>query len=265
MRRLLAAGAVAGCLTAVAAAAPFVVTGSRLDLDAQRGLLRAWQVKITDGKRVLTGQELVLDRAAGLGVLSGGVSGTGPEGRLNSRLARVRFTRQLELLAVEAEGQAQLTSGGRRLQADQVSLDVRTGVAVASGRPAILTAEQAVASGTRLVFRSREQRAEVYSPARFETPEGALQGREATFDLSSQTAILLGPVAFRFPSGRGTAQRAAADFRAGRVDLEGPVRMRWRGSVLEGRKVILWYRQGRVVVEGPSHMRVEEQDLPHIP
>ncbi len=264
MRLLWAAAAVA-CWAAAAAAAPFVVTGSRLDLDAEGGLLRAWQVRITHGQRVLTGPELVLDRAAGVGVLSGGVTATGPEGELRSQVARVRFTRGLELLTVEAVGQAQLLSGGRKLAADRMSLDVRTGVAVASGRPAVLAAEEVTASGGRLVYRSRQQQAEVQDPARFETARVALQGREATFHLATQTAHLTGPVSFRFPSGRGVASGAAADFRAGRVDLQGLVRMRWRGSVLEGRKVVLWYRQGRVVVEGPSRIRVEEEDLPRIP
>lgn len=249
----------------VAGAAPFVLTGQRLDLDAERGVLRAWQVRLTDGRRVVTAPELVLDRRAGVGTLAGGVRATGPEGELQSRSARIRFTRTLELLEVEARGGAQLVSQGRRLVADRVQLDLRTGVAAAEGAPVRLVLDDVTAAGGRVVYRTREQTALVERPARFEAERAALQGRQADFDLRSRTATVLGPVAFRFPEGRGAARQARADFRAGRVDLEGPVRMRWRASVLEGRRVVVWYRQGRVVVEGPSRMTVEEEDLPRIP
>ncbi len=247
------------------AAASFVVTGARLDLDADRGVLRAWQVRITDGRRVVTAPELLLDRAAGVGVLSGGVRATGPEGELRSATARIRFTQTLELVAVEAEGQAQLASRDGRLSASRVTLDTRRGVAVAVGSPAVLATEEVTATGRRMVYRSRQQEAEVGAPARFETRHGAVQGRDAAFDLKGHTARLAGPVAFRFPAGGGEAREAVADFAAGRLELEGPVRMRWRGSTLEGRRAVVWYREGRVVVEGPSRMRVEEEDLPRIP
>ncbi len=268
MRRLRAAAlaaAAALCGAGWASAAPFVVTGHRMDLDAERGVLHAWGVRITDGHRAVVARELVLDRAAGLGVLSGGVRAVGPEGDLRSSTARIRFTPALELVAVEAEGASQLRAGSRTLAAQRVRLDVRTGVAVAEGQPAVLTSGGVKATGSRVVYRTREERAEVAAPARFEAEQGALQGRDASFDLRAQTARLAGPVAFRFPSGRGVAQGATADFAAGRVDLLGPVRLRWRASVLEGQRVVVWYRQGRVVVEGPSRMRVEEEDLPRSP
>jgi len=266
LRGAAAAVALAAVLwVAGLAAASFVVTGARLDLDADRGILRAWQVRITDGRRVVTAPELVLNRAAGVGVLSGGVRATGPEGELRSATARIRFTQTLELVAVEAEGQAQLSSRDGRLSARRVSVDTRRGVAVAVGSPAVLATGEVTATGSRMVYRTRQQEAEVGAPARFETRHGAVQGREAAFDLKTHTARLAGPVVFRFSAGRGEARQAVADFAAGRLELEGPVRMRWRGSTVEGRRAVVWYREGRVVVEGPSRMRVEEEDLPRIP
>ncbi len=264
---LRAAGAaVAAALMWVASAqAAFVVTAERLDLDAERGRLRAWQVRITDGDRVLTAAELVLDRTAGVGTLSGGVRAVGPEGELRSQRARIRFTRTLQLLQVDAEGGSRLRSRGWTLSADRVQLDVRIGVGVGAGRPAMLAGGEVTAAAPRVVYRSREQVAALAAPARFETAQGTLQGQESTFRLREQTAHLAGPVAFRFPAGQGVAREAVADFSQGRVDLMGPVRVRWRSSVLEGQRVVVWYRQGRVVVEGPSRMRVEEEDLPRSP
>jgi lipopolysaccharide export system protein LptA len=248
-----------------ASAASFVLTAQRVDLDADRGVVRAWQVRITDGLRVVTAPELVLDRGAGLGTLSGGVTATGPEGHLRGRTARIRFTRSLELVQVEADGDARLQRGRWTLSADQLRLDTRSGVATAQGQPARLEGEQVTAIGTRVVYRSRQEEAELGSPARFETQEGALQGSSATFRLRGQTARVAGPVAFRFAAGQGSAREAVADFARGRVDLVGQVRVRWRSSVLEGQRVVVWYREGRVLVEGPSRMRVEEEDLPRTP
>ncbi|MDR7477829.1 MAG: hypothetical protein QN136_08770 [Armatimonadota bacterium] len=252
-------------LGAASAQAAFVVTAERLDLDAERGWLRAWQVRITDDGRVLTAAELVLDRAAGAGTLSGGVRALGPEGELRSRAARIRFTRALQLLQVDAEGGSRLHARGWTLSADRVQLDTRSGVAVATGRPAVLTGREVTAAAPRVLYRSREQQAGLAAPARFETPQGTLEGQESTFRLREQTARVAGPVAFRFAAGQGVAREAVADFAQGRVDLMGPVRVRWRSSVLEGQRVVVWYRQGRVVVEGPTRMRVEEEDLPRSP
>jgi len=261
----LAVAAAAAVLWGAAAAAPLVLTSQRVDLDATRGVVQAWQVRLTDGRRVLIAPQLVLDRRAGVGVLSGGVRAAGPEGHLSSRTARIRFTPTLELLAVEAQGDGQLTSSGRRLAADRMQLDVRTGVAVAEGRPAVLTLQEARAAADRVVYATREQKARLGPAARLEAEGAVLEGGEAGFNLQARTAIVEGPVTFRFPAGQGVARQARADFRAGRVDLEGPVRMRWRSSGLEGRRVMVWYRQGRVVVEGPSRMTVEQEDLPRTP
>ncbi|MCS7235235.1 MAG: hypothetical protein RMM30_04570 [Armatimonadota bacterium] len=267
MRWQKAALAAAAALAWVgpAAAASFVLTAQRVDLDAERGVVRAWQVRITDGLRVVTAPELGLDRGLGVGTLSGGVAATGPEGQLRGRTARIRFTRGLELLQVEAEGDARLRQGGWTLSADWVRLDVRSGVATAQGRPARLEGEQVTATGSRVVYRARQEEAELESPARFETQEGALEGTSATFRLRGKTARVAGPVEIRFAAGRGAAQEAVADFARGRVDLVGQVRVRWRSSVLEGQRVVVWYREGRVLVEGPSRMRVEEEDLPRTP
>lgn len=263
--RAAAAAALALWWAAWAHAAPFVLASQRLEVDAERGRVRAWDVRLTDGRRVVTAPELVLDRPAGVGTLSGGVRATGPEGELRSRAAQVRFTPQLELVAVEAFGAAQLLSHRGRLVADRVELDLRAGVASARGSPAQLVADDVTATSGRVVYRTREQTAVLEGPARFEAEGAALQGRQAAFDLRGQTATVQGPVAFRFPQGRGAAQQARADFRAGRVDLEGPVRARWRGSVLEGRRMVVWYREGRLVVEGPGRMTVPEEDLRQIP
>ena len=265
MGRAALAAVLVAAAVATAHAASFVVTSQRLDLDAQRGVLRAWGVRITDGLRVVMAPWLVLERQAGLGVLEGGVQARGPEGELRGQVVRIRFTPALEFTRFEATGSPRLVSEGRVLSSSRLTLDPRSGVATAEGAPRLVVPPDLRATGGRIVYRSRERTAHVASPARFENREGALQGRDAEFDLKSQTARLEGPVSFRFPAGRGVAQAAVADFGQGRVVLAGPVRMRWRSSVLEAERVTVWYRQGRVVVEGASRIRVEEEDLPQRP
>lgn len=261
---MLAAVLVAAA-AAAAHAASFVVTSERLDLDAQRGVLRAWRVRITDGLRVVTAPSLLLQRDAGWGVLEGGVQARGPEGELRGQVVRIHFTPSLEFTRFEATGSPRLVSEGRVLSSSRLTLDARTGVATAEGNPRLAVPPDLQVTGSRMIYRSRERTVQVASPARFENREGALQGQDAEFDLPSNTAELSGPVSFRFPAGRGVARAAVADFTRGRAVLAGPVRMRWRSSVLEAERVTVWYRQGRVVVEGASRIRVEEEDLPQRP
>ena len=58
MRGRLAVAAAAAVLWGAAAAAPLVLTSQRVDLDATRGVVQAWQVRLTDGRRVLIAPQL---------------------------------------------------------------------------------------------------------------------------------------------------------------------------------------------------------------
>ncbi len=246
-------------------AASFVITSQDLELDAQRGVLRARDVRITDGPRILTAPRLFLQRDAGLGTLEGGVRVVGPEGELRAPVLQIHFTRSMELTRLEATGGARFVSEDRVLSASRLTLDPKTGALTGEGGPRLAVPPDLVVTGSRMVYRSRQQTLYVASPARFENRDGAVQGRDAEFDLRSQTGKLTGPVSFRFAAGRGAAQSAVVDFTQGRVLLAGPVRIRWRSSVIEAEQATVWYRQGRVVVEGASRIRVEEEDLPQRP
>jgi lipopolysaccharide export system protein LptA len=235
------------------------IFAERMDVDAAADVLTAVRVRLTDGRYTLTAPRMVLRRRPGVARLEGGVRGQGPEGNLQSRELVIRFTGRLELTSIEALGSAQLASDGRRITADRITLDPRTGVVETSLNPAVFVPPDIRGKGMRMTYRSRQGTAEVTGPTEIRTEQGSLLGRDASIDFNAETAVMRGPVQATFEVAQGTANRAHAFFREGRAVLEGNVRMRRGNSRLMADRVIVWYRENRIRVEGAVRMDLEEE------
>lgn len=253
---------VAAALVSGAAPPPprvFTIFAEQMDVDAATDVLTAVRVRLTDGRHTLTAPRMVLRRRTGEGRLEGGVRAQGPEGNLESGHLLIRFTARLELTNVEAVGNAWLVSNGRRLAADRIALDPRTGVVDAGPNPTVFVPPDVHGAGTRVVYRSRQRTLEVARQTTIRTEQGSLRGRDTSIDLSAQTAVMAGPVEAIFGVAQGTADRAQAFFREGRAVLDGNVRIRRGNSRIAADRVIIWYRENRIRVEGAVRMDLEEE------
>jgi lipopolysaccharide export system protein LptA len=230
-----------------------------MDVDATADVLTAVRVRLTDGRHTLTAPRMVLRRRAGEARLKGGVQGQGPEGSLQSRALMIRFTARLELTNIEALGNATLSSSGRRIGADRISLDPRTGVVETGPNSTVFVPPDIHGTGMRMVYRSRQGTAEVTAPTEIRTEQGLLRGRDLSIDLNAQTAVMRGPVEVAFEVAQGSADRAQAFFREGRAVLEGNARIRRGNSRVAADRVIIWYRENRIRVEGAVRMDLEEE------
>lgn len=234
------------------------VFAEQVDVEAATDVLTAVNVRLTDGRYTLTAPRMVLRRRAGEARLEGGVRGQGPEGNLQSRELVIRFTARLELTRIEALA-AQLSSDGRRITADRLTLDPRTGVAETGLNPVLFLPPDVRGTGMRMVYRSRQGTADVAAPSEIRTDQGSLRGRDVSIDFNAQSAVMRGPVQATFEVAEGTANRAQAFFREGRAVLEGNVRIRRGNSRLAADRVIIWYRENRIRVEGAVRMDLEEE------
>ena len=205
-------------------------------------------VELQDSSRTIKGQRGTFDRSRGLGIVSGDVRGSGPEGLLTA--SELWYWRDLG--RIELRDSARVEEDSRIVEADRIEYDTRTGKGEALGRVRLFDpADSTLAFGQRALFDRREDSAMLLGSPVLHRP-----GREGEggLDLFADTLLLergggygeaRGNVRLHRGSVRAESERAIFDFGRDLLRLEGEPVARDPDGEVTGDSMAVVLRGGR--------------------